>query len=76
MTEFQEKLLTAVADAPGRTDRELTDSFLTRSDPPSRINQEARLLESRGVLIRRKRADGLIGNYPAKTSPKLGLVRS
>lgn len=65
MTDFQEKLLAAVANVPGRTDRELTDCLLSRNDAPSRVNQEAHLLENRGDLIRRKRADGLIGNYPA-----------
>ena len=75
MTDFQHRLITAVEDIPGRTDRELTDYLLARSDAPSRVNQEARLLESRGTLIRKMRPDGLIGNYPAGQKPKLKLIK-
>ncbi len=47
------------------TDRELTDILRGKQTHPSQVNQEARFLEQRGLLIRKARNDGLLGNYPA-----------
>jgi hypothetical protein len=74
MTAFQERLIAAVEDIAGRTDRELTDYLLSRSDHTSKVNQEARLLEGRGRLARKRRPDGLIGNYPVASKRKLKIV--
>jgi hypothetical protein len=64
MTEsFSDKILAALAQFPGLTDRELTDRLKGRGDHPSHVNQECRLLERRGVLRRSQRPDGIIGNY-------------
>jgi len=64
MTSFADKLLALVGKTPGATDRDLADILLGKGKHPSQVNQEARLLESRGILVRRRREDGLIGNYP------------
>jgi hypothetical protein len=49
---------------PGMTDREITNQLRGRSVVQQPINQAARALEAKGRLVRRKRSDGLIGNYP------------
>ena len=66
MTELQQSLMLHAGRHPGKSDRELTEELLGKGVHPSRVNQEARLLESRGKLQRRLRADGRIGNYPVR----------
>lgn len=66
MTAFQQKLVTRVKQFPGITDRELTEQLLGKRVHPSRVNQEARLLESRGKLRRQLRKDNRIGNHPVR----------
>ena len=63
MASLQAQILELVAAIPGLTDREITNRLRGPADNQQPINQTARTLESRGVLIRRRRADGLIGNY-------------
>ncbi len=65
MATFGERFLAHVCQHPGMSDRELTDALLGKGKHPSQVNQEARLLEGRGKITRRTRADGVIGNYPA-----------
>lgn len=64
MPPFADDLVTLVNDSPGMTDRELTDVLKGRGTHPSHVNQEARSLERKGLLVRRLREDGNIGNYP------------
>lgn len=71
MTQFQESLLACVRKLPGIADRALSETLLGKHVHPSRVNQEARLLASRGILQRCRREDGRIGNYPVKS----GLLR-
>jgi hypothetical protein len=63
MSMLQTQILELVALMPGLTDREITNRLRGTSEHQQPINQTARLLESKGLLIRRKRDDGLIGNY-------------
>lgn len=60
-------ILASLERTPGQTDRELTDAIKGLRTHPSQINQECRLLQGRRILIRRSRADGKIGNFPAGT---------
>jgi hypothetical protein len=60
----------AVESQPGLTDRELADRILGTTAHPSQINQECRLMASRGLLRRLPRADGRIGNYPHGEVPE------
>jgi hypothetical protein len=62
---FGERLLEEVNRNPGLSDRELTEIILGKGKHQSQVNQEARLLERQGRLIRRVRQDGVQGNYPA-----------
>jgi hypothetical protein len=66
MTQFQQSLEKCVEKSPSISDRQLSDMLLGKGVHPSRVNQEARLLVSRGILRRERREDGRIGNYPAK----------
>ena len=67
--KLREDLLETVIKDPGKTDRELTNQLRGRKAPQQPINQAARSLEEKGILIRRKRPeDGLIGNYPGDIS--------
>jgi hypothetical protein len=59
----------AVESRPGLTDRELADRILGATAHPSQINQECRLMASRGILRRIQRSDGRIGNYPHSALP-------
>jgi len=65
MTSLPEELLEFVAKKPGLTDREVTNELRGHKAAQQPINQAARSLGSKGMLIRRERPeDGLIGNYP------------
>jgi hypothetical protein len=63
---LRDRILELVRAEPGCTDREVTDRLLGRGAPQQATNQQCRLLE---VLVRRKRSDGLIANYPASVGP-------
>lgn len=59
------QLLEIVVRSPGHTDRELAVLLRGPGALQQAINQEARLLASRGLILRQKRPDGVIGNYPS-----------
>ena len=63
MHSLPEEILEAVTKWPGMTDREMTNQLRGRSAPQQPINQAARALDAKGQLLRKKRDDGLIGNY-------------
>lgn len=67
MPSLSEEILEAVSKFPGMTDREITNQLRGRSAPQQPINQAARALEAKGYLVRKKRPDGLIGNYTGDT---------
>ena len=70
MATVAERLLEAVRRHPGETDRYYTDILFDKNRHQAQVNQEARLLESGGQLLRRKREDGRIGNYPVTPSSR------
>lgn len=59
-----ERLLRAIQNTPGSTDRDLTDMLLGTNKGQQAVNQAARRLEADGKLLRRLRPDGKLGNYP------------
>lgn len=71
MQTLQSQILELVASTPGLTDREITNCLRGPSDNQQPINQTARVLESKGLLVRRKRNDGLIGNYSSSKAVTL-----
>jgi hypothetical protein len=58
-----------VADNPGVSDRELTDTLRGQGSPQQAVNQACRSLKARGQITRRARHDGRIGNYPTGAVP-------
>jgi hypothetical protein len=75
MAALPQQLIELLGKTPGMTDREITNILRGNSAPQQPINIAARGLVKKGVVIRKKRHDGLIGNYlsgktiPASTSP-------
>ena len=63
MVTLKQQITLLLSKRPGLTDREITNALRGPSDHQQPINQAARNLASKGTLIRRRRNDGLIGNY-------------
>jgi len=72
MPTLKEKILEVLARHPGRTDRELTELIKGRGEPQQPVNIACRDMAERGIVERRKRDDGLIGNYPTGRTPAVG----
>jgi hypothetical protein len=66
---LNERMLAVVDGRPGLTDRELTDILAGKSAGPQAVNQAARALAASGSLVRARRPDGRIGNYPSGAVP-------
>src|SRR5690606_2271948 len=60
-----EQILEVVMRRPGLTDREISNDLRGTLAPQQPVNISAHALVVRGRLVRKKRHDGLIGNYPA-----------
>lgn len=60
-----DRILALVQKSPGFTDREITDVLVAKGAPQQQVNQTCNRLHARGLLSRRRRADGKMGNYPA-----------
>jgi len=63
----KDRILAAIGHQPGQTDHELTTTLFGPERAQQAVNQACRQLEARGKMIRMRRADGLIGNYPGDT---------
>jgi hypothetical protein len=68
MAKLPQQLLALVEQSPGLTDREITDRLRGKSAPQQPVNIAARALANRRQLTRRRRDDGLIGNFPASAT--------
>jgi hypothetical protein len=73
---LKESILALVRSAPGLTDREITNRLLGSRAPLQAVNKMARSLVAEGLVARRCRYDGKLGNYAAAVSqgPSLGPV--
>ena len=69
MATLAERILELLEAVPGSSDREITDQLFGVSAPQQSINQVCRRLASQGMIVRKERHDGRLGNYPAKGSP-------
>jgi hypothetical protein len=67
MANLNEEIIQVIHKTPGLTDRELTNALRGSRASQQPINQAARKLEQKGCLIRKRRQDNLIGNYPSGT---------
>jgi hypothetical protein len=61
--QLADRILEVVAEQPGITDRWLADALFGRGSAQQRVNGECRRLADQKKIIRRKRDDGLIGNF-------------
>jgi hypothetical protein len=69
-----DKIEVEVAREPGMTDRRLSEVMFGTSARRSQINSECNFMARCGRIIRQKREDGLIGNFPIRRKPTLTLV--
>ena len=60
---LKQRILEVISQQPGLTDREITEIVKGRGEQQQAVNQACRQLEMGHVLVRRRRNDGLIGNY-------------
>lgn len=63
MATRRERILRLLEHGDGLTDREITDQLEGHSALQQPINQLCHRMEDQKILVRRRRADGLIGNY-------------
>src|SRR5687768_13839086 len=67
MKGLRDLIVAHVKAHPGQTDREITDAVVGKGKAQQGVNQASRELERRGLVVRDKRGDGKIGNFPATT---------
>lgn len=63
MATLQERIIGLLRTQSGLTDREITDILKERGSPQQPVNQACHALAGKGLIERRKRPDGLIGNF-------------
>jgi hypothetical protein len=63
MGDMESNIIRLLEHTPGLTDRELTDAIRGYGASPQYVNQNCRNLESKHIICRKKREDGLIGNW-------------
>ena len=63
MATRRERILRLLGHSSGLTDREITDQLEGHSAPQQPINTLCRKMAAKKIIIRKKRHDGLIGNY-------------
>jgi len=51
--------------AGGLSDRQITDALFGLGKPQQTVNQVCRNLAQRGLIVRRKNASGIVGNFIA-----------
>src|SRR5256885_791336 len=83
MAPLPQRILLLVSQTPGLTDRQIASELQGASAPQQPVNIAARGLAKKGRLIRRRRDDGLIGNYlrgaaeaPIREGPKIPATAS
>jgi len=67
MATLKERILELITRSPGLPDREISGALEGPGRPQQPVNQACRDLERRGILARRPRPDGLIGNFISAT---------
>lgn len=66
---IEERVEAMIRQSPGLTDRELTDRLFPKGTPQQLVNQACRKLENAKKIVRERRPQGLIGNYPGSSKP-------
>lgn len=65
MPTLSNRIIELLRRQSGVSDREITDALVGTGAPQQPVNQACRHLETRGIILRRNRSDGRIGNYLA-----------
>ena len=63
-----QRIMELLGLSPGLSDREITDVLFGHTANQQPVNQTCRKLVSQGLLARRQRSDGRIGNFPTEKS--------
>ncbi len=63
MGEIEKIIITTLKKRPGLSDKELAEAIRGRGKPSQYINQKCRVLAAQGILDRKARADGRLGNW-------------
>lgn len=71
MTSLPQRILALLSQTPGLTDRQITNRLSGTTAAQQSVNIAARALAKKGRLSRRRREDGLIGNYLPAAAPVL-----
>ena len=69
MPTLLERITSFIQDNPGLTDRQITDKLIGAEKPQQPVNIACRSLEEKGLIIRQKRQDGKIANFPSGQVP-------
>ena len=69
MPSLFERITTLLKERTGLSDREITDKLVGPGAAQQPVNQACRNLQSRGVVVRKKRNDGRIANYLSDHEP-------
>ena len=78
MVTRRDLILRLLEHTDGLTDREITDQLEGHSSPQQPVNQLCRRMQTQKILVRKKRADGLIGNYlirKGQSTTNIGLKK-
>ncbi len=68
------RIVGVLRQEPGLSDRELTDRLFGPGSSQTAVNRECLRLAEAGLVARRRRPDGLIGNYLTETPPADGAA--
>ncbi len=68
------KIIAQLEATSGMPDRPLTEAIFGSRYRATQINQECRYMEQLGLINRKPRHDGLIGNFMIPKKPQLRLV--
>lgn len=63
---IRERIMEVIYDEPGLSDRDLTNRIADSQTPQQYTNQVCRDFARKGLIERRTREDGLLGNFPLK----------
>jgi hypothetical protein len=72
--EIEKDIIWLVKHNPGLSDKELSEAIQGRGASSKYINQNCQSLKTQGVLYRKKREDGLIGNWLKENDHTIQLV--
>lgn len=76
MSDLERNIIRILEKNPGFSDLELTAVVAGSGEPTKYVNQNCRTLVTKGVIIRKKREDGLIGNWLKDEYHNLNLVET